>query len=64
MCGTARWLRPSESGGVFTAHDAVTDFFQSPTFHEEADIPAGVTVDFVRLQPPLGDFKFMLQSGT
>lgn len=60
----AKWFRPRENGGVFTAHMAVMQLFQSFNFHHQHHAEDGgksIEVDFVGLQPSLGDFKFIVR---
>jgi hypothetical protein len=61
---SAKWIRPREDGGVFTAHEAILKLIQHFNYAGGGAIGASENtfeIDFVGLQPSLGDFKFLVR---
>lgn len=59
------WFRPRENSGIFTAHDAVMKILQDFNYGGGGDEAAATAntfeVDFVGVQPCLGDFKIIVR---
>jgi hypothetical protein len=61
---SAKWIRPREDGGVFTAHEAVMKLIQDFNYNDGGVARASgnsFEIDFVGLQPSLGDFKILVR---